>query len=412
MPIWRPLTQAKHAPPPLEVTSARGPYLTLKDGQEILNCVSSWWFNTVGHAHPSIAEAVYRQLQAVEHVNFADFTHEPAERLCERVIELAPGDLSYGFFSDNGSTAVEVAIKIALQYWHNLGETQRNLIVRFEGGYHGDTFGGMALGFDSPYYRPFANLLFDVATIPFPDHIDKEGEALEALEQILGGRCAAIVIEPLIQGAAGMRICRPEFLQALEYLARKRQVLVIYDEVMTGFGRTGDWFAAIRAGTRPDLLCLSKGLSGGYLPIALTLATPTIYDAFLSDDPYKTFAHSHSFGGSALGCAAALAALDLLSDEPFRPFEGWHREEMTELAKHPRVVNPRVCGTCAAFEVKSDQPSGYYNQVGKLLKTRLLERGFYFRPLGNTFFFLPPYCVTRDQLAAAYSAVRAELDRL
>ncbi|NJN48782.1 MAG: adenosylmethionine--8-amino-7-oxononanoate transaminase, partial [Alkalinema sp. RL_2_19] len=292
--IWHPFTQAKTAPDPLKVKSAQGVWLTLEDERRVMDCISSWWVNTHGHGHPQIAEAIYRQALQMEHVIFGGFTHDPAEQFAERLVTHLPQGLSRVFFSDNGSTAVEVALKMAYQYWRNLYQP-RTTFMAFEGGYHGDTFGTMAVGSRSVFSAVFRDMLFEIEYVDFPatyigdETIDTtEAVALEKIENELRqhpDRYAGIIIEPLVQGAGGMRMCRPSFLQGLRALCDRTNVLLIFDEVMTGFGRTGRWFASDRAKVMPDIICLSKGITGGFLPFAVTVCREQIYAAFYSDDP-------------------------------------------------------------------------------------------------------------------------------
>lgn len=398
--------------------------LELEDGRQIVDCISSWWVTIHGHSHPALANALFDQAQQLEHVIFAGFTHEPAEILARKLLAHLPQSLTWVFFSDNGSTAVEVALKMAYQYWYNQGEKQRTKFISFEGGYHGDTLGAMSVGGSSPWWQTFKNLMFSTDVVPFPATFDEdsdvevgEAQTLEKLNYLLernSDRYAGIFIEPLVQGAAGMRMCRPQFLQALSSLAKSFGVLLIYDEVMTGFGRTGELFACLKSDTSPDLLCLSKGLSGGCLPLAVTLATEKIYQAFYSDDINQTFFHSHSYTGNPLACATGIASLELLEQNPqaYQAMETLHRHNMEKwLVGHPKVEHIRTCGTIAAMEVKTESES-YLNATGSELRSRFLAEGFLLRPLGNTIYLMPPYCITNSELESIYSAIRRILDDL
>lgn len=423
-PIWRPYTQMKTAPIPMKVVKGKGVILELEDGRQILDCISSWWVTIHGHSHPALAETLYQQAQQLEHVIFTSFTHEPAEQLARKLLAHLPKSLTRVFFSDNGSTAVEVALKMAYQYWYNQGETQRTSFITFEGGYHGETLGAMSVGSTSPWGQPFQPWMFSTEVVPFPatfnqdpDVEEREALTLSKVTQLLeqGDRYAGIFIEPLVQGSAGMRLCRPQFLQALQSLARQANVLLIYDEVMTGFGRTGELFACNKSATSPDLLCLSKGLSGGCLPLAVTLATEEIYRAFYSDDIRKTFFHGHSYTGNPLACATGVTSLELLeqNSSAFRTMEQQHRRYIEKwLQDHPRVEHVRTCGTIAAMEVKTDSKSGYFNTIGLDLRSRFLEEGFLLRPLGNTLYIMPPYCITESELESIYQAISRVLDNL
>lgn len=422
--VWHPFTQAQTAPEPLAVTHGQGVSLFTEDGREILDLISSWWVNLHGHAHPAIAGAIAEQAHRLEQVIFADFTHSPAARLAARLAEVLPGDLDRVFFSDNGSTAVEVALKLAWQYWRNKGEGQRRRFLAFEGSYHGDTFGAMAAGVGSGFYEPFHELLFAVDRMPYPATWDadpeveaKEAAALDWLDRWLaanGAEMVAVIIEPLVQGASGMRFCRPEFLRAMAARVRAAGGLVIFDEVMTGFGRTGSLFASQKAGVAPDLICLSKGLTGGFLPLSVTACGAAIYEAFLGAGFDRAFAHGHSFTANPLGCAAALASLDLTTSTEtaanLARIEGRHRAAIAELSSHSKLSRGRVMGTIAAIEVTDAQ--GYTAAVGQTLKRFFLERGLLLRPLGPVIYLLPPYCVTDGQLDRAYAAIRDAADTL
>ena len=301
--VWHPFTQAKTAAEPIEVASAKGAVLTARDGRDYLDMISSWWVTLHGHAEPRIARAIAVQAQSLEHVIFADVTHAGAAELARRIAALLPGDLERVFFSDNGSTAVEVSLKLSLQYWRNLGRPRRR-IVAFEHGYHGDTFGAMSVGATSGFFEPFRDRLMETLFLPFPATFDGDNEAdvreeaaLEAARRLFeehGDEIAAVIVEPLVQGAGGMRMCRPSFLTGLATLVREAGALLIFDEVMTGFGRTGAMFACQRAGVVPDMICLAKGLTGGFVPMAMTACRPGVFDAFLGEDFSKAFAHAHS----------------------------------------------------------------------------------------------------------------------
>jgi adenosylmethionine---8-amino-7-oxononanoate aminotransferase len=423
--LWHPYTQAKTAPEPLKVKSASGVWLTLDDDRRLMDCISSWWVNTHGHAHPKIATAIYQQALQMEQVIFAGFTHDPAEQLAEKLVQRLPkhnsSDLSRVFFSDNGSTAVEIALKIAYQYWSNQNQPRQTFIA-FENGYHGDTFGTMAVGERSIFSAVFRDFLFEIELMPFPETwlgdetiAQREAAALAMIEQALQAhpeRYAGMLIEPLVQGAGGMRMCRPEFLQGLRRLCDRYGVWLIFDEVMTGFGRTGAWFASDRAEVTPDLICLSKGITGGFLPFAATVCTETIYQAFYGDDPIKTLYHGHSYTANPLGCAAALASLELMvENQPrFEIMEQWHRSHLAALTDHPRLERLRVMGTIAAMNMTTNGATGYLNQAGIKVRQRAIELGFLLRPLGNVLYLLPPYCITEDELASVYGAIGQILD--
>jgi len=415
--LWHPTTQVATSPVPLQVRSARGSELELVDGRRLIDAISSWWVTLHGHAEPAIAAAIARQAQQLEQVIFANFSHEPAERLATRLSALT--GLERLFFSDNGSSAVEVALKIAWQWWRNQG-SERHQLIAFEGAYHGDTFGAMALGERSLFSDPYEPLLFEVARVAWPHTHwgdtgveEREAEALRQLGSALETPTAAVILEPLIQGASGMRVVRPVFLRAVAERVKAAGALLIADEVMTGFGRTGDLFACRRAGIQPDLMALSKGLTGGFLPMGVTMASERLYQGFISEEPSHTFFHGHSFTANPLGCAAALASLDLLQSQPerFQQFEGRHAPLLEELAGHPLVGRPRCLGTVAAFDVEAGA-SSYLNPVGKRLQALCLEQDVYLRPLGDVVYLLPPLGISEDQLQRCYAAVKQALDRL
>jgi adenosylmethionine---8-amino-7-oxononanoate aminotransferase len=428
--LWYPYTQAKTAPEPLKVSAAQGVWLELETGDSswgavpdrILDCISSWWVNLHGHAHPAIAEAIYQQAKQLEHVIFAGFTHDPAEQLAEQLVHRLPRNLTRVFYSDNGSTAVEVALKMAYQYWTNQGQP-RSTFLAFEGAYHGDTFGAMAVGARSLFSSAFAPLLFDVEFVPYPiahsnDAIAEATEQciLEIIEKQLAqqpDRYAGIIIEPLVQGSHGMRMGRSQFLQQLQQLAHKYNTLLVFDEVMTGFGRTGDWFACIKANVNPDIICLSKGITGGFMPLAATVCSEAIYNAFYSDDPLQTLYHGHSYAANPLGCAAGLASLALMveHESAFKQMEAKHREHLATLMDHPRLTDIRVTGTIAAMDLVTDQP-GYLNQLAIAIRKRAIAQGLLLRPLGNVLYLMPPYCITDDELAFIYRGVRTILDEI
>ena len=415
--LWHPTTQVASSPEPLQVRAARGSELELSDGRHLIDAISSWWVTLHGHAEPAIAAAIARQAQQLEQVIFANFSHEPAEQLATRLSALT--GLERLFFSDNGSTAVEVALKIAWQWWRNQG-SERRQVISFEGAYHGDTFGAMALGERSLFTDPYEPLLFAVARVAWPhshwgdDAVEqREQVALRQLEQALETPTAAVILEPLIQGASGMRVVRPAFLRAVAERVQAAGALLIADEVFTGFGRTGDLFACRRAGIQPDLMALSKGLTGGFLPMGATMASERLYQGFISERPEATFFHGHSFTANPLGCAAALASLDLLQANPerFQQFEVRHTPLLEELAAHPLVRRPRCVGTMAAWDVDAGEAS-YLNPVGKQIQRHCLQQGVYLRPLGNVVYLLPPLGISASQLERCYAAVQHALDAL
>ncbi len=415
--LWHPFTQVATADPPLRVVSARGSLLYLEDGSTLIDAISSWWVTLHGHAEPSIAAAIAAQAMVLEQVIFANFRHVGAERLAERLCSHT--GLDRLFFSDNGSTAVEVALKIAWQWWHNCGEP-RSQVIAFAGAYHGDTFGAMAVGERSLFSAPFEPLLFDVARVPWPatwwgdDSVqEREGQALLVLERLLQTPTAAVILEPLLQGSGGMAVVRPVFLQAVQRLVRQAGALLIADEVLTGFGRCGSLFACQRAGLTPDLMALSKGLTGGFLPMGVTLAREALYAGFIGTDPSLTLFHGHSFTANPLGCAAALASLDLLEASPecYQGMEARLKPGLVALAAHPKVRRPRQLGCAAAFDLAVPEP-GYLNRAGRRLQQLVQQQGVFLRPLGSVVYLFPPLSTTDEQLDQCFQAIAQALDQL
>jgi len=422
--VWHPFTQHGTESEPIVLTGAKAASLFDADGNEILDLVSSWWTCTHGHSHPKLNAALAAQAARFEHVMFAGFTHQPAADLAEAVANLLPGDLTRVFFSDDGSTSVEVALKIAYQYWINCGETGRRMLVAFDGGYHGDTLGAMSLGRGSQLFSPFRDLMCKVAVLPCPatfagdDAVEeREAGALSAFEALLvdrGHAIAALIIEPLLQGAGGMRLCRPSFLKRLVKTARDAGILIIFDEVATGFGRTGTLFAMEQADTVPDLVCLSKGLTAGYTPMAVTVAREPIFEAFLGESFERALPHGHSFTANPLACAVALASLALFEEEKtlqrIARINRRHREMLAELATRPDVARLRLIGSILAFDVKA--AGGYQSSEGRRLRDWYLAHGLNIRPLGPTLYLMPPYCITDEELTRAYAGLIEGLDAL
>jgi adenosylmethionine-8-amino-7-oxononanoate aminotransferase len=413
--LWHPTTQVATAEPPLRVVAGKGVWLELEDGRRLIDAISSWWVTLHGHAEPRIAAAIATQAVTLEQVIFANFRHPPAERLAERLSAVT--GLDRLFFSDNGSTAVEVALKIAWQWWHNRGE-QRSQLIAFSGAYHGDTFGAMAVGERSAFSAAFEPLLFHVARAPWPATWwadatveAREQEALQQLDSLLETPTAAVILEPLVQGASGMAMVRPAFLQAVEQRVRQAGALLIADEVLTGFGRCGALFASQRAGIQPDLMALSKGLTGGFLPMGVTMAREGLFEGFVGNQPELTFFHGHSFTGNPLGCVAALASLDLLEENPdrYRGIEERHRPHLERLAAHQQVKRPRLMGGIAAFDLGAE-PASYFNPAGKELARRVREHGVFLRPLGSVVYLMPPLCMEAAELDACYAAIATALD--
>jgi adenosylmethionine-8-amino-7-oxononanoate aminotransferase len=423
--IWHPFTQHATERDPIVVSRAKGASLFDEDGNEILDLISSWWTCIHGHAHPAIINAISEQAATLEHVMFAGFTHPPAAQLSKALTDTLPDDLNRVFFSDNGSTAVEVALKLAYQYHRNKGEAERVEFFAFEGGYHGDTLGAMSAGRGSDFFTLFQELMCTVHPIPYAhtwegDNSvkDRETDALKAFAKLLdshGKKAAAIILEPLMQGASGFRFSRPEFVHRISDMARDAGLLVIYDEVATGFGRTGTLFACEQIGFVPDIICLSKGLTAGVLPMAVTVARDEVFDAFLSDKFDTALAHGHTFTANPLACAVALTSLEIFKDEKslerVANIHKTNREQLARLQEHPRTEHARAMGCMLAFEIAGSE-GHYKTQDGERLRDWYLNNGLNIRPLGPTIYLMPPYCITDDELTRAYDGLFEGLDSL
>jgi adenosylmethionine-8-amino-7-oxononanoate aminotransferase len=403
-PVWHPFTQHALSPDAPLVFSGEGAWLQTENGR-LLDAISSWWVITHGHRHPRIVEAIKQQIDRLDQVIFAGFTHQPAEDLARGLVEIAPSGLAHVFYSDSGSTSVEVALKMALGFWKNRG-IKRSRIIALEHAYHGDTVGTMSAGARGVFNAAYEPLLFDVARLPFPA-AGRQQETLDALEQSAKG-AAALIVEPLILGAGGMLIYTPELLRAMSDICRRHGTLFIADEVMTCFGRTGSLFACNQAGVTPDILCLAKGLSGGSLPLAATLCTAEIFDAHYSTDRSRTFFHSSSFTANPVACAAARANLEIWRTEPvmerIAALGALQEERLVRLRGDGRFENVRRLGTITAFDLKVPDP-GYLAGIGPDLAAFVRDRGVLLRPLGNTIYVMPPYCVTAAELDLVYDAI-------
>ena len=407
--VWHPYTQHGVAGDAIPVVRGAGAYLELADGSRLLDAISSWWTNLHGHAHPAVAAAVAEQARTLEQVIFAGFTHEPAARLAAELVSILPAGLERVFYSDDGSTAVEVAVKMALQFWRHRGE-RRPLIAALENAYHGDTFGAMSASARGVFTEAFADHLFEVARLPDPT----EGDTVAALDRLLearGKEVAAVIVEPLLLAAGGMRMWPERTLRAIRQRTADAGVLLIADEVATGFGRTGPLFACGCAAVRPDILCLSKGITGGFLPLGVTAVREEIFEAFRSEDRRRTFFHGHSYTANPLACAAARASLRLLDDDCASrraAIETAHRDALDRLSSHPRVRDPRVLGTVAAFDLEAG--AGYLSPVGRELEGFARREGVLLRPLGNVVYLMPPYCTTAGEVDIVYGVIERFLE--
>ncbi|MCK1660456.1 adenosylmethionine--8-amino-7-oxononanoate transaminase [Bradyrhizobium sp. 151] len=413
-PIWHPFTQHALQGEMTKVVRADGAYLHTADGRRIIDAISSWWVVTHGHCHPHVVSAIQEQAGKLNQIIFAGYTHDPAEELAAQLLKLAPRGLDYVFFSDSGSTSVEVALKMALGYWHNIGQQRRRIVV-MQHSYHGDTVGAMSVGARGVFNAAYGPLLFDVTSIPFPA-TGREQATLAALESACRNEMpAAFLVEPLILGAGGMLMYPAWVLTVMKRICEASDVLFIADEVMTGWGRTGSLFACEQANVTPDIACYSKGLTGGALPLAVTLCRADIFDAHYSKDRMRTFYHSSSYTANPVACAAAKANLDLW----------WHRDSreraaslaaMQERAIEPfradaRFENVRRSGTITALDLKTND-GGYLADIGPKLQAFFNDRNLLLRPLGNTIYVMPPYCVTAADLDEIYAGISDAADAL
>ena len=406
-PVWHPCTQHALQPVMTNIASAKGAWLTAADGARIFDAISSWWVITHGHNFAPIVEAIQKQAAALDQVIFAGFTHEPAEEAARRLLSITPPGLAHVFFSDSGSTSVEVALKMALGAFRNRGEP-RSRIAALEHGYHGDTIGCMSVGARGVFNAPYEPLLFEVERIPFP-RPDAEQITLDAFEALCRrDPPAALILEPLILGAGGMLIYRASVLRELKRICEAFGVLFIADEVMTGFGRTGTPFACEQADISPDIMCLAKGLTGGAIPLAVTLCKPEIFEAHYSLDRARMFYHSSSYTANPIACAAAVANLNVWAKEPIRErvtaLTASQSARLEALQADPRFENVRQLGTITAVDFKVEE-AGYLATVGPKLYDFFRGRGLLLRPLGNTIYVMPPYCATPEELDAVYAAI-------
>ena len=412
--IWHPFTQQKNSLPPIPIVKGQGSLLIAEDGNSYIDAISSWWVNLHGHAHPYIAEKIYQQALQLEQVIFAGFTHEPAVQLAERLLPLLPGSFARVFYSDNGSTSTEVALKMAIQYWWNNAQPQRKKILAFTNAYHGDTFGAMSVSDRSVFTLAFHEHLFEVIFIDTPTqkNIEEIKNKIDSYSQEI----AAFIYEPLIQGAGGIKMYDPLLLNELLHSAKNKGIICIADEVMTGFYRTGRFFASEYMDQKPDIICLSKGLTGGTMALGITACTNTIYQAYVTEDKYKTFFHGHSFTANPLACTAALASLDLLEKEVCIEQIKWITRENENFALKLysgefKIKNLRTLGTILAFELDNGKDE-YLNTISTVFTHKAIDKGIYLRPLGNTVYLMPPYCITQEELSKIYACIETILREL
>ena len=408
--IWHPFTAQKYASRPVGIIKGEGIYLIDEDDNRYIDAISSWWVTLHGHAHPYIAHKLFEQANQLEQVIFAGFTHLPAVLLAEKLLPVLPGNFARIFYSDNGSTATEVAIKMALQYWWNKGQHSRKRVIALTDGYHGDTFGAMSAGSRSVFTAAFTDKLFEV------DFIDLNDQ--DIFSPVKPEETACFIYEPLVQGAAGMKMHKAEQFEPVLQWMKDHQILCIADEVMTGFGRTGTMFASDQCTVKPDIICLSKGLTGGTMALGITACTVDIHNAFVSDEPTHTFFHGHSFTANPLACTAAVASFELLADpacrESIRRIAQMHSGFIKSISNenvYSKIKNLRQTGTILAFEVISEN-DGYLNSISLLFTEQALKRGVFLRPLGNTVYVMPPYCITVEELGTVYAVIRELLEEL
>lgn len=403
--IWHPFTPQKNRQEPIAITKGEGVYLYDDQGNKYIDAISSWWVTLHGHAHPYIAEKIYQQALQLEQVIFAGFTHEPAVQLAERLLPLLPGNCSRIFYSDNGSTSTEVALKMAIQYWWNQenDKNKRTKILAFKNAYHGDTFGAMSVSDRGVFTLAFHQHLFEVLFIDTPTA--ENISAIKATIHANGDAIAAFIYEPLVQGAGGMKMYDPYLFNELLNTVKGFDIICIADEVMTGFGRTGKWFASHYLTKQPDIVCLSKGLTGGTMALGVTACNDKIYNAYLTDDKLKTFFHGHSFTANPLACTAALASLDLLEEEKCLTQIEWIANASLSLAQKIKekegIKNVRTLGTILAFEIDQGKDE-YLNNISAVITAKALVHGVYLRPLGNTVYVMPPYCISLNELEKVY----------
>jgi len=410
---WHPYTQHKTAPEFPAIVKGSGALLWDENGKGYIDAIASWWVNPYGHSNQVMADAIYKQLTTLEHVLFGGFTHNVAVELSEKLTQILPKNQQKLFYSDNGSTAVEVAIKVALQYHYNKG-VKKTKIIAFEDAFHGDTFGAMAASGISFFTEAFEGSLLEVVRIPIPVE-GKESQTKQQLEQLLTtNEFAAFIFEPLVLGAAGMIMYSPQILDELIALCKSHNVFTIADEVMTGFGKTGKTFACDYLSLQPDMMCLSKALTGGTIPMAITTFTQEIFDGFYDDDTSKALFHGHTFTANPTGCAAALASISILQTEAIQnniqEVNQSHLQFEQHIKKHPKVVTTRVLGVILALEIKSDVKESYYGTMRNTLYNFFIENGVILRPVGNVVYILPPYVITKEQLEKVYQVIENALE--
>lgn len=414
--IWHPYTDEKLYGTPIPIVSAEGAYLFEENGKKYIDAISSWWTNIHGHSHPHIVQKVSEQIKKLDHVIFSGFTHEPAVLLAEKLLQRLPSNQKKIFYSDNGSTAVEVALKMAFQYWHNKGE-KRNKVLAFKNGYHGDTFGAMAVSGRGAFTKPFDDLLFEVVYIdvPIPGN---ESAALENFKSQVSGimsQISSFIIEPLVQGTAGMVMYEPEVLNELLSICKENNIITIADEVMTGFGRTGKFFATDHIIIKPDIFCLSKGLTGGTMAMGATSCTEQVFEAFRGEGNSSLF-HGHSYTGNPIACSAGLASMEIFEQKEvfsdITRITELHKKFILKIGSNKKVKEARSKGTIVAIELNTGEETSYFNTIRLKAYNYFISKGILMRPLGNIIYVMPPYCISTDDLTYIYSSIEEFLETL
>lgn len=413
--LWHPYTQHKTAAPHIVIKRGEGALLWDTDGKQYIDAIASWWVNPFGHSNTFIADAIYKQLTTLEHVLFGGFTHEPAIQVAEKLKEILPDNQQKFFFSDNGSTAVEVALKVSLQYYYNIGE-KRTKVIAFENAFHGDTFAAMAASGISFFTEAFSGSLIEVTRIPVPVAGQEDASIKAVQELVTTGNYAAFIFEPLVQGAAGMVMYEPETLDTLINICKKHEVFTIADEVMTGFGKTGKNFACNYLTAKPDMMCLSKALTGGTIPMAITTFTQKLFNGFYSDDLNKALFHGHTFTANPTGCAAAIASIELLQkpemQENIQRINNKHKQFKLRIKNNPKIKTTRVLGVIFALELETESKESYYGNLRNKLYDFFIDNGIIIRPVGNIIYILPPYIISDELLEKIYDTVVLAIEKM
>ena len=409
--LWHPLTQHKLHPEAIAITKAKGCILHDENGNEYIDAIASWYTCMYGHCNDFITNKVHQQMGQLDQVVFSGFTHEPAVKLSEELIKILPKNQQKLFFSDNGSTCVEIGIKMALQYHFNKGD-KRNVLIAFEDGFHGDTFGAMSVSSLSVYNGPFEDFFLDVKRIPTPNGTNHHAILEILTDLVTNNKVAGFIYEPLVQGAAAMKMHDAKGLDMILQFCKERHIITIADEVMTGFGKTGKHFASLYMNTKPDIMCLSKALTAGLLPMAITSCTDIVYDAFYSDDIGKGLFHGHTYSANPLACTAALAGLELLQSskiqDNIKTIVASHQAFDNHIKKHPKVKSTRQTGVIYALDLNVEM-ARYGNLRDKLFKF-FMDNGVFLRPLGNTIYIQAPYVITKEQLEKVYLVIEKALN--